>query len=167
MRRFLCVFLFTTVWCSGFHLFGQIWPNERNNSIFEALQEPGMGKGNVTINQSPAIRDLVGVRLQGEDVENIDGESFLKVEGYRAQVFSGNNQRESKDEAFKKEKEVKELFPDIATYVTYTAPFWKLRVGDFRTHEEAYHMLRQLMSAFPSYGKEMYIVREEIKIPLY
>ena len=27
-------------------------------------------------------------------------------------------------------------------------------------------MMRQLMAAFPKYGKEMYIVREEIKIPL-
>ena len=167
MRRFLCVFLFATVLCSGFHLFGQVWPNERNHSIFDALQESGIGKGDVTINQSSAIRDLVGVRLQGENVEYMDGESYLKVDGYRTQVFSGNNQRESKDEAFRKEGEVKELFPNIPTYVTYTAPFWRLRVGDFRTHEEAYHVLRRLMAAFPSYGKEMYIVREEIKIPLY
>ena len=43
---------------------------------------------------------------------------------------------------------------------------WKLRVGDFLSHEEAYHMMRQLMDAFPAYAKEMYIVKEEIKIPL-
>ena len=40
------------------------------------------------------------------------------------------------------------------------------RVGDFRSHEEAYRMMRILMEAFPKYGKEMYIVREEIRIPL-
>ena len=33
------------------------------------------------------------------------------------------------------------------------------------THLHA-HMMRLLMGAFPKYGKEMYIVREEIKIPL-
>lgn len=96
-----------------------------------------------------------------------EGENtFLKIPGYRAQVFSGNNQRKSKDEAFKKEEEIKELFPDIPTYVTYNAPFWKLRVGDFRSHEEAYQLMRQLMEAFPAYAKEMYIVKEEVKIPL-
>ena len=109
---------------------------------------------------------MVGKRLSGANVEKTDTETFLKVQGFRAQVFSGNNQRKSKDEAFRKEKEIKELFPDVPTYVTYHAPFWKLRVGDFRSHEEAYHMMRLLMDAFPSYGKEMYIVREEIKIPL-
>ena len=35
-----------------------------------------------------------------------------------------------------------------------------------RSHEEAYHMQRLLMDAFPTYRKEMYIVREEVKIPL-
>ena len=63
-------------------------------------------------------------------------------------------------------QEIKELFPDIPTYVTYNAPFWKLRVGDFRSHEEAYQLMRQLMEAFPDYAKEMYIVKEEVKIPL-
>ena len=43
---------------------------------------------------------------------------------------------------------------------------WRLRIGDFRSHEEAYHMQRLLMDAFPAYRKEMYIVREEVKIPL-
>ena len=60
-----------------------------------------------------------------------------------------------------------EIFPDVPTYVTYNAPFWKLRVGDFRSHEEAYQMMRQLMGAFPGFAKEMYIVKEEVKIPLY
>ena len=64
------------------------------------------------------------------------------------------------------EKEIKKLFPDVTTYVTYNAPFWRLRVGDFRSHEEAYHMQRLLMDAFPAYKKEMYIVKEEVKIPL-
>lgn len=135
-------------------------------SIFDALEKSAPGEGRVVIHQSEAIRKLVGERMRGENVEATDSLVYLKMQGYRTQVFSGNNQRASKDEAFQKEKEIKELFPDLPTYVTYTAPFWKLRVGDFRSHEEAYRMMRILMDAFPQYGKEMYIVREEIKIPL-
>lgn len=135
-------------------------------TIFDDLQISKPGKGEVIINQSQALRNMVGVRLSGENVEKTDSTAFLKIQGFRTQVFSGNNQRKSKDEAFDKEKQIKELFPTVPTYVTYTAPFWKLRVGDFRSHEEAYHMQRLLMTAFPSFGKEMYIVREEVKIPL-
>ena len=136
------------------------------STIFDALQRSEIGKGQVVIHQSNAISNLIGERMRGVDVETTDSLTYLKVQGYRTQVFSGNNQRASKDEAFNKEKDINELFPDVPTYVTYTAPFWKLRVGDFRSHEEAYHMMRLLMKAFPSYGKEMYIVREEIRIPL-
>lgn len=135
-------------------------------TIFDDLQTSKPGKGDVIVNQPEALRKMVGVRLHGDNVEKTDSTAFLKIQGYRTQVFSGNNQRKSKDEAFDKEKKIKELFPDIPTYVSYTAPFWKLRVGDFRSHEEAYHMQRLLMTAFPSFGKEMYIVREEVKIPL-
>ena len=133
-------------------------------SIFDALEKSAPGEGSVVVHQSSAIRSLVGERMRGENVEATDSLVYLKMQGFRTQVFSGNNQRA--DEAFLKEKEIKELFPDLSTYVTYTAPFWKLRVGDFRSHEEAYRMMRILMEAFPKYGKEMYIVREEIRIPL-
>ena len=134
--------------------------------IIDALQERVPGKGTVTVRGSDALRNMLGKRLHGEGVEKTDSTAFLKIQGYRTQVFSGNNQRKSKDEAFRKEKEIKELFPDVPTYVTYNAPFWRLRIGDFRSHEEAYHMQRLLMDAFPAYRKEMYIVREEVKIPL-
>ncbi len=135
-------------------------------TIFDKMAKRKAGKGIVTVHQSEAIRSLVGAHKYGANVEQEDGAAFLKIQGYRAQVFSGNNQRKSKDEAFRKEKEIKELLPDVPTYVTYNAPFWKLRVGDFRSHEEAYQMMRMLMSFFPAYAKEMYIVKEEVKIPL-
>ena len=140
--------------------------NDSYQTIFDALEAGGAGKGQVEIHQPNAIRNLVGAHKQGADVEQSGDESFLKIQGFRTQVFSGNSQRKSKDEAFRKEKEIKELFPDVPTYVTYNAPFWKLRIGDFRTHEEAYRMQRLLMDAFPAYKKEMYIVKEEVKIPL-
>ena len=160
MKRFPCIVL---LFCLAFatHAFGQ-----NRSTIFDALSRQEAGMGEVIVHQSAAIEQLIGERMAGVNVETTDSVAYLKIQGYRTQVFSGNNQRASKDEAFSKEKEIKELFPDIPTYVSYTAPFWKLRIGDFRSHEEAYHMMRQLMAAFPKYGKEMYIVREEIKIPL-
>jgi hypothetical protein len=136
-------------------------------TIVDELQTPQPGKGGVTIDQSAAIRNRIGARRQGTDIETTtDGRIYLKYQGYRVQVFSGNDQRTSKDEAFRREKEMKELIPHLPTYVTYNAPFWRLRIGDYGSHEEAFHMQRQLMQTFPKYGKEMYIIREEVKLPL-
>lgn len=167
MHKFPCILLLFAFMMAGTSsLSAQTAVEGERSTIFDALQRSGLGKGDVVVNQSAAISNMVGERMRGANVETTDSLTFLKVQGFRTQVFSGNNQRVSKDEAFRKEKEIKELFPDVPTYVTYNAPFWRLRIGDYRSHEEAYHMMRLLMDAFPKYGKEMYIVREEIKIPL-
>ena len=161
--------LFFATFCLSFLYSASIGAQStvRPTTIFDKLSKEEAGKGSVSIHQSDDIRAMVGAHKYGENVEQNGEETFLKIQGYRTQVFSGNNQRKSKEEAFRKEKEIKELFPNVPTYVTYNAPFWKLRVGDFRSHEEAYQMMRQLMVAFPNFAKEMYIVKEEVKIPLY
>jgi|GEM_PF-8948 len=146
MKRIPCILLlFAFLMAGTSSLFAQTALEGERSTIFDALRRSGLGKGEVVINQSAAIGEMVGERMRGANVETTDSLTFLKVQGYRTQVFSGNNQRVSKDEAFRKEKEIKELFPEIPTYVTYNAPFWKLRVGDFRSHEEAYHMMRLLI----------------------
>jgi hypothetical protein len=147
-------------------LSAQVIPSASRQTIFDELQNPRAGKGSVTIDQPPGIRNLVGARLFGNIETGSDGKSYIMFQGYRVQIYSGNDQRTSKDEAFKREKEIKDMIPDMTTYVTYTAPFWRLRVGDYSSHEEAYYSQRQLMQHFQKYGKEMYIVREDIKMAI-
>ena len=166
MKKFPCIALLFMLLACVTGASAQISTDGSAQTIFDDLQTSKPGKGEVIVNQPEALRKMIGVRMYGENVEKTDSTAFLKIQGFRTQVFSGNNQRKSKDEAFEKEKKIKELFPTVPTYLTYTAPFWKLRVGDFRSHEEAYHMQRLLMTAFPSFGKEMYIVKEEVRIPL-
>ena len=72
------------------------------------------------------------------------------------------NQRTAKSEALSKERDIKEAFPDMATYVTYDAPSWRLKVGDFRTRDEASVRLAELKEMFPGYANEMIIVIDVI-----
>lgn len=123
--------------------------------------------GTVRIFQNPLLDSLVAgqLRIANMHVESNGNEMFITGRGWRIQIFSGNYQRESKNEAYSKEAQIKALFPELDTYVTFQTPFWKLRVGNFRTSEEAHAMLRQLEEAFPKW-KEMSIVRDIIKFPL-
>jgi hypothetical protein len=41
-----------------------------------------------------------------------------------------------------------------------------LRVGNFKTRTEAEEAMQELRGSFPSFGKEMYIVVDEVKIPI-
>ncbi|MDD6209357.1 MAG: SPOR domain-containing protein [Bacteroidales bacterium] len=156
MKFQLVCFLFWTVISAGF--------SQNQNSIIDKIQKNEFGEGKVTIHQDAQISDIIGKRNSASSPST--EKEHIKISGYRVQVFSGNNQRLSKEEAFKKEQLVKEFNSEISTYITYKSPFWRLRVGDFRNYEEAYLLLRQLMKEFPNFGKEMYVVREEITIPL-
>lgn len=134
------------------------------SSIFDALARSGAGSGKVTVYQSNDIRRLVGTTH--DKIEVVGDKSFLIVPGYRIQVFSGNNQRESKGDADSKKRQINELYSDVPTYVSFMAPFWRLRVGDYATYEEAYSMMHRLIESFPAFKKEIHITKEDVRIPL-
>ncbi|MCL2650970.1 MAG: SPOR domain-containing protein [Candidatus Azobacteroides sp.] len=130
-------------------------------TIVNELVKKDYSGGTISIDCDPQINALIGKPLTG--INNSSDETFVKLPGYRIHAFSGN-QQQSKDEAFAKEKEIKELYPDISTYVTYKAPVWRLRIGDFQTNVEATSFMKELKKKSPSLGKEMYVVTDEIKV---
>lgn len=85
-----------------------------------------------------------------------------KVVGYRVQVYADNNPREAKAEARQRERSVGRRFPSMMTYVAYASPYWRLRVGDFRTQAEAEKAAADIRRAFPGYAKEVRVVRDRI-----
>ncbi len=87
-----------------------------------------------------------------------------KLAGYRVQVFSDNNPRTAKSEAANKKRAIDSRFPHYQTYVNYTSPYWRLRVGDFRTQKEAAEAADELRRAFPAYSKEIRVVRDRVNI---
>jgi len=156
MKYYLLLLLFL---CCGSNLWAQ-------NSIFDelALREPG--KGTVTIHQSEAIRALVGQRSLMEKIEIIGDKSYIVMPGYRILVFSGNNQRTAKTEAEQKQSQINSRFSELSTQIDFTAPFWRLHVGDFLSYEEAFSTMNKLVAAFPDFKKEIQIQKEEVRIPL-
>ena len=135
-------------------------------SIFDDLFVRELGKGTVTIRQSTAIRSFVGQRSFDEKIETEGDKSYLVMPGYRIQVFSGNDQRTSRNEALEKQKQIETLFNDVKAYINFTAPFWRLRIGDYLSYEEAFSMKCKLDEAFPAFKKEIQILKEDVRIPL-
>lgn len=86
------------------------------------------------------------------------------VAGFRVQVFSDNNIRTAKNEARNKEMTVASRFPQYRTYKIYSAPYWRVRIGDFRTQREAEAAAADLRRAFPAFGKEIRVVRDRVNI---
>jgi hypothetical protein len=89
---------------------------------------------------------------------------IVKVSGYRVQVYAGNNTRNAKLEAMRTASDVRNFFPEISVYSFFSPPRWLCRVGDFRSMEEAYSMMRKLKSTRVFH--EVSIVKDRVNVSL-
>jgi hypothetical protein len=123
------------------------------------LAAQGANPGHVTVHSDPMLDSLNikydMLRSQIAKVEDNKG-----VPGYRIQVFfdSGIN---SGDRARKVREEFMFLFPDIPAYVTWKAPNYRVRVGDFRNRLEAERALQLIVLEYPS----AWVIKDEINFP--
>ncbi|MDD2961237.1 MAG: SPOR domain-containing protein [Muribaculaceae bacterium] len=137
----------------------KLMSQERDSTIVDYLH--GTSNEKVNIVQPEGLNE----RLMPDELEEETHQSSSgKMVGFRIQVFSDNNHRTAKSEAMIKERNITSRFPLIKTYLTYKAPAWRLRVGDFKTQEEAHEMMNQIKKAFPGYSREVIIVRDRINI---
>ncbi|MGN0234884.1 MAG: SPOR domain-containing protein [Paludibacteraceae bacterium] len=116
------------------------------------------------------LDDMPFVRVQQDTLieallrENIYGKTEqMEIDGFRVQIFSSNRQQTAKEEALVLEKKMTEAL-SVAVYVTYIAPFWKVRLGNFRTYGEANDFKAQLVTQFPELQGDTYIVRDKIQV---
>ena len=102
--------------------------------------------------------------VEEESKEEIARPVSGRMAGFRVQVFSDNNARTAKNEARSKQRIISSRFPQYQTYVMYTSPYWRLKVGDFRTQQDANAAADELRRAFPAYSKEIRVVRDRVTV---
>lgn len=84
--------------------------------------------------------------------------------GYRIQAYSDNNYKTAKAAAQHRARDIAMKFPQYRSYISYKAPSWRLRIGDFKTKREAQAALQRIKSVYPKFAREMVIVRDRINI---
>ena len=110
----------------------------------------------VELIQDPSVAVLLKAAMNGHL-------ELVEVDGYRVQIYSSNQQQRAKSEALNLEgKLLKKL--DQTIYVQYLPPFWKVRVGDFRTYDEAKEYKKFFVQLYPELLGDTYIVRDKIKV---
>ena len=90
----------------------------------------------------------------------VSGNKERKRNGYRIRLFFDNKQT-ARVESEELEKVFQEQFPLIPTYRSYTNPFFKVVVGDYRTKSDA---IRELQKILPFYPQAI-VVKESIYFP--
>ena len=84
--------------------------------------------------------------------------------GYRIQAYTDNNARTAKAAAQQRARDIAMKFPQYRSYISYKAPSWRLRIGDFKTQREAQAALQRIKSVYPKFAREMVIVRDRINV---
>ena len=139
------------------------------NNIAPQMEETSVAD-TVAFEKPYILDDMPRVRVHQDSLmemllkEKIYGKSAqIEINGFRVQIFSSNRQQTAKEEALVLEKKMTEAL-STAVYVAYIAPFWKVRLGNFRTYDEANAFKVQLITQFPELQGDTYIVRDKIQV---
>jgi hypothetical protein len=110
-------------------------------------------KGTVEVIRDPAIDAMVQKHILVN--QNLNG-----IPGFRIQIFfdSGNNSKTRGQSAY---ETFSARFPDVPAYLTFKAPNYKVRVGDFRTRLDAVRFLQQILPDYPG----AYVITDQIHLP--
>ncbi len=109
-------------------------------------------QGNIEIIKDPKIDALI--KKQGESSAST-GEP--QIPGYRVQIYFDA----SKSKVDEMRANFNRSHSKVQVYVTYSAPNYFLRVGDFRTNQEAERFKQEIISKYPT----SFVVKEKINLP--
>ena len=109
----------------------------------------------VVVYKDPRI-DLL-VKKQIDINEETTRENRRTASGYRILVINSNDRKK----VFAAKSKIYQLYPELKPYLLYQAPFYKLKVGNFRTKQEAEDYLTELSRDFPT---GLFIVRDIIEV---
>jgi hypothetical protein len=110
-------------------------------------------RGKVEVVKDPKVDSLVEDYVVGGKGNTITSSS----DGYRVQIFSGSDRKAAYDAQAKFQAK----YPELSAYLSYRAPNFKVRVGDYRTRLEAEKLIQDLRSAFNG----LFIIQEKINPP--
>lgn len=116
-------------------------------SIFSLMN----AQSNLSYNLEDGVTQL-------EEIHFMAWSKVKKIDGYRIQLISlsGTN---SKSIVERMQVDFTNKFPNVPAYVTYFEPNFRLRVGDFKTKLEAYHVYHLVNISFPG----AFIIKDKIE----
>ena len=111
----------------------------------------------VVVRKDSRIDLLVKKQAQINEETSRDARRFTK--GFRLMIISTS----SRDEALTAKTKVYTYFTELKSYLLYQAPYFKLKVGNFKEKKEAEDYQKRLEKYFP---KGVFIMNDTIEIKL-
>lgn len=121
--------------------------------VFISLCSFSQNNGYVILEQDQRIEQLIQRQNEIHSADNT-------IDGFRIQIFmeSGN---EAVELGNMESEKFKEKYPDIPVYFIFGQPYYRLRVGDFRTRLEAEKAFQTISKDY----KKAFITSDRIQLP--
>jgi hypothetical protein len=137
----------TIIWCLFFGL------------QFTALYSQADREGKVVIIQDPVIDTILHKHIEANQAMLLNADNH-GIDGYRIQIYEVSGTRSS-SLAREVMSEFSEKYPTVPVYLSWQAPSFKVRVGDFRNRMEAEGFLSRIKRHYPI----AWVIRDKIKFP--
>jgi len=111
----------------------------------------------IVIHKDPRLDGLIRKQAQINEVTTRDARR--NIAGYRLQVINTSD----RNAAISAKTKVYQLYPELKAYLLYQAPYFRLRVGNFRDKDEAEEYRKLLSKEFPN---SVFLVRDTIEVKL-
>ena len=109
----------------------------------------------VIVHKDPRVDALV--KKQGSINKTLKKNSNRFGKGYRLMVINTNK----RDEAIAAKTKVYSNFPELKAYLVYQSPYFRLKVGNFKTRDEAVQYQKSLGFYFP---KGVFVIPDTIEV---
>lgn len=137
----------------GFNVCAQNYSYQQIEQMNKAADTAKNDNGQVEIFRDSKIDSIVKMHIAYNKAQ----EGMM---GYRVQIFfdAGNN---SLNKAEIEAMEYQTLFPSDTAYISFTEPYYKVRVGDFRSRLEAEGYMQKILSDYPN----AFVIQDIIRFP--
>lgn len=123
---------------------------ELSSSSINLCPENKKQKGNLNLIENYRIANLI----EKQNEYNKENPGMM---GFRIQFDLGH----TRQEAMEIQAKLKHKYPELPTYIVYEQPYFKLRLGDFRTRLDVQYYFYKLSEEFGN----IFIVPDRISLP--
>jgi hypothetical protein len=109
----------------------------------------------VTVHKDPRVDLLIKKQIQINDETTKD--SRRSAPGFRIQVINSDD----RNKVFAVKSQIYKEYPELKLYIVYLPPNYRLRVGNFKTEEEAQVYFDKLSKLYPT---GIYVVHDVIEV---
>ena len=111
--------------------------------------------GSVVVHKDARVDSLISKQIQINEETTRD--SRRNIPGYRILVITSND----RNKVFNAKVQIYQQYPELQSYIMYQAPNYKLKLGNFKTQDEAQPYIDKLSKLYPT---GVYIIHETIEV---